>query len=329
MPLSGSMLMFLVLGVFAIVALFLWGIPYIFRTTAVTRMERLVKEEERLFGSKEDEQTVAEDVGEFLRKKVSPLARFSASEGVDDEDSPLRRKLVTGGFYAASAVPVFLGVKTLLTFLFPILLLMVNGMLHLNLEGSTMVMVLLMCAALGYFLPNMVLSTIVNRRNQEMYEIFPDVLDLLRICVESGLSMDVAIVRVRDEIRIRSKAMADEFRIISLEQRAGASRNMALNNFAKRINLPDVDSLVSTLIQADRFGTSIADSLRIHSENLRLNRRLKAEELAAKIGTKILMPLIFCIFPLIFIVILAPAVSQVIHSMRGDATPASSESSEQ
>lgn len=329
MPLSGSMLMLLILGVFAIVALFLWGIPYVFRTTAVTRMERLVKEEERLFGAREDEQTVAEDVGDFLRKRVSPLARFSASDGVEGEDSPLRRKLVTGGFYAASAVPVFLGIKTLLTFLFPILLLVANGILHFNLQGSTMVMVLLVCAATGYFLPNVMLSAIVDRRNQEMYEIFPDVLDLLRICVESGLSMDVAIVRVRDEIRIRSRAMAEEFRIISLEQRAGASRNMALNNFAKRINLPDVDSLVSTLIQADRFGTSIAESLRIHSENLRLNRRLKAEELAAKIGTKILMPLIFCIFPLIFIVILAPAVSQVIHSMRGDATPASSESGEQ
>ncbi len=328
MPLSGTMLMLLIFGVFAILALFLWGIPYFFRTTAVTRMERLAKEEELLFGSREEDQTVAEDVGEFLRKRVSPLARFSAPDGVDDEDSPLRRKLVTGGFYAASAVPVFLGAKTLLTFLFPAVLLAINGVLHLNLEGSTMTMVLLMCAGTGYFLPNMVLSAIVKRRNQEMYEIFPDVLDLLRICVESGLSMDVAITRVRDEIRIRSKAMAEEFRIISLEQRAGASRNMALNNFAKRLNLPDVDSLVSTLVQADRFGTSIAESLRIHSENLRLNRRLKAEELAAKIGTKILMPLIFCIFPLIFIVILAPAVSQVIHSMRGDA-PASSESSEQ
>ena len=143
---------------------------------------------------------------------------------------------------------------------------------------------------------------------------FPDALDLLRTCVEAGLSADAGLARVGEEMRIRSRALADELRQVVLEQRAGASRNQALANMAERVGIRDVEAMVASLIQSEKFGTSIAESLRVYSESLRLDRRLKAEEQAAKIPTKILLPLIACIFPLLFILILAPPLHNVLSS---------------
>jgi tight adherence protein C len=164
---------------------------------------------------------------------------------------------------------------------------------------------------LGYYLPNAVLSHLVKKRQSELFKAFPDALDLLRLCVEAGLGLDAAVERVGREIQIESEALAQEFSLLGLELRAGAIRADAMRNLALRIGLQDITALVSMLIQADRFGTSVAESLKVHSESLRIKRRLIAEETAAQLPVKILLPLIFCVFPALLTVLLGPAIINV------------------
>jgi tight adherence protein C len=191
------------------------------------------------------------------------------------------------------------------------LLLLAGLSLSWDVSLSVSLAMLLVSAAFGYYLPNVVLSRLVMRRQAELFRAFPDALDLLRVCVEAGLGLDAAVERVGREIQIESEALAQEFSLLGLELRAGAARADALRNLALRIGLDDIDALVSMLIQADRFGTSVAESLRVHSESLRTKRRLVAEEAAAKLPVKILMPLIFCVFPALLTVLLGPAIINV------------------
>ncbi len=151
----------------------------------------------------------------------------------------------------------------------------------------------------------------MTARQREIFETFPDALDLLTICIEAGLAIDAAIVRVAEEMMPVAPVLSEELHLVTLELRAGNSKEKALRNLAMRTGVEDVETLVSMLIQAERFGTSIADSLRIHSEGLRTKRRQRAEETAAKIALKLLFPLIFCIFPALMLVLLGPAMIQI------------------
>ena len=174
-------------------------------------------------------------------------------------------------------------------------------------------------AAIGYYIPNILLSRKVATRQRTVFEEFPDVIDLLTVCVEAGLGLDAALMRVADELALRCPVLADELQLMLLELRSGFSKEKALGNLSLRTGVEDVDKFASMLIQADRFGTSVADSLRVHSDMLRTRRHMLAEERAAKIGTKILFPLIFCIFPSLFVVLLGPAAIQVITALRSVA----------
>ncbi len=320
---SSLVLFFLVLSVIIVVSLLVMAINNLFKPSADRRLKKMVEEERRNYS---DDSSSFAQAGQFISNKLKPLARFSAPDGPWDV-SPLRRELMAAGYRSSSAGMVYLGLKTLLTLFLPILFLVLSAFFKLSLDSNQMLLFVLIFSALGYMLPNFILSFLVSKRRGELYENFPDALDLMRICVEAGLALDVAIARVGEEMRMRSTALSDEFRLVVLEQRAGSARSMALNNLAMRVGLQDVDALVATLVQADKFGTSIADSLQVHSDNLRLGRRLRAEEQAAKIPTKILLPLILCIFPLLFILILSPAINSIRHSMGGE--PSSSTESEQ
>jgi len=180
-----------------------------------------------------------------------------------------------------------------------------------RLHGNVLLAALLVVAAVGYYLPNIVMRRLVFVRQREIFETFPDALDLMTICVEAGLAMDAAIARVADEIKLTSPILSEELHLVTLELRAGASKEKALRNLALRTGVEDVDTLVAMLIQAGRFGTSIGASLRVHADSLRTKRRLRAEEAAAKIALKLLFPLIFCIFPSLLLVLLGPAFIQI------------------
>jgi len=170
-----------------------------------------------------------------------------------------------------------------------------------------------MLTMLGYIGPSFYLDRRVNTRKGAISRALPDALDLMVVCVEAGLGLDQAISRVGEEIKRPHPALSDELNLLAMELRTGVSRQEALRNFAHRTDMEEVRNLVALLVQTDRFGTSIGQALRVHSDAMRSTRRLRAEELAAKLPVKLLFPLIFFIFPSMFIVLLGPASIQMVR----------------
>jgi tight adherence protein C len=157
----------------------------------------------------------------------------------------------------------------------------------------------------------------MRNRQKEMQKALPDALDMLVVSVEAGLGLNQALVRVSEEIYRISPVLSEQLALVNLEIRAGTSREEALRNLAERTGLQDISSLVGMLIQTDRFGTSVAQALRVHSETMRTKRRQRAEEAAAKTTIKMVFPLVFCIFPALFVVILGPALIQIYKALAG------------
>lgn len=251
---------------------------------------------------------------ERVAQVAQPLSRLSLpDEGW--ERSPLRTRFMNAGWRGASAPSLYFATKSALALLLPTLFALVAGTLwQLNLTRGLFPL-LLAGAALGYYLPNLLLARRVAYRCRDIFENFPDALDLLTVCVEAGLSLERALAKVAGEIHIKSAALAQELQLVLMEMRAGFSKEKALRNLALRSGVEDVDTLVAMLIQSERFGTSMGESLRVHSENLRAKRSVVAEEAAAKIALKLLFPLIFCIFPTLMLVLIGPAVIQVYHML--------------
>jgi tight adherence protein C len=254
---------------------------------------------------------------ERVARAARPLTRLSVPEE-GWEKSTLRTRFMNAGWRNPSAPTLYFAAKSALALLLPAVAGIVLALVPKAPDGSQVPFILVFAASLGYYLPNAVLARTIQRRKREIFETIPDALDLLTVCVEAGLSMERGLVKVAAEIHIKSATLAQEFQLVLMEMRAGFNREKALRNFAMRIGLDDIDSLVAMLIQSERFGTSIGDALRVYSDNLRSKRRMIAEEAAAKIGLKLLFPLIFCIFPTLLMVLLGPAGIQIARTM-GDA----------
>jgi len=167
----------------------------------------------------------------------------------------------------------------------------------------------------GYYAPAVWLRNTISRRQQTIMHALPDALDLMVVCVEAGLGLDQAINRVADEIKLAHKELSEELHLLGLELRAGVARVDALRNLSRRIPIDEIKSLIALLVQTDRFGTSIGQALRVHSDAMRISRQMKAEERAAKIPVKLLLPLILFIFPSVFIAILGPGVIRIIRTL--------------
>jgi tight adherence protein C len=163
-------------------------------------------------------------------------------------------------------------------------------------------------AMAGYYAPHLWLHLRIRERKRRISEGFPDALDLIVVCLESGLGLGPAIQRVGEEIKLVHKQLSDELHVLSFELRTGLPRQQALRNLGVRTGVDDVKSLMGVLIQTDRFGTSVGDALRVYSDHMRKTRQFRAEELANKLPIKLLFPLIFCIFPSFFVILMGPAV---------------------
>lgn len=221
----------------------------------------------------------------------------------------LRRRLATAGYTSWTAVMVF----SLASLLTPV----VFGFAALTLFGVTKGWILaIIGAAIGYLIPGLVLGRLTEKRKQEIRNGLPDALDLFIVCVEAGCGLDQAIVKASDELGLTHPALAYELRLITTEIRAGKPRMEAFKNFAARTKVDDVQSLVAMLVQTDKFGTSVAQALRIHAETSRTKRRQAAEERAAKVGVKLVFPLVLFLFPALYVVILGPAVISFIRVFR-------------
>jgi tight adherence protein C len=244
---------------------------------------------------------------------VGPFAKLSTPAG-DWDRSPLRLSFINAGIRHPDAPLIYFGAKSLLPLLFAaaaFAALKGTG----NASGLVLVLWLMISALVGCYLPNLALSWQVGKRKQEVFENFPDATDLMLVCVEAGLSLDSAMTRVAEEMKLKSMALAEELHLTNLEMRAGASREKSLRNLALRTGIEEVGTFATMLTQADKFGTSVGDSLRVFSDDLRHKRQTRAEEAAAKVSTKMLVPLVLFIFPSIIMVILGPAGIQVIRTL--------------
>ncbi len=247
-------------------------------------------------------------------KVVGPMARLSApKEGW--EASSLRVRFMQAGLRDASWPMIFFAAKTVLALLLPGLFVVYQGLTSVALTLNTHVLILLLLASIGYYLPNILLSSAMRHRQRELMEALPDALDLMTVCVEAGLGLDAAMNRAAGEISLRSEALADELNLVALELRMGVKREHALRNLALRSGVDDISSFVAMLVQSDRFGTNVADALRIQAETMRTHRRLRAEETAAKIPLKLLFPLIFFIFPSLMLVLMGPAMIRIYRTL--------------
>jgi tight adherence protein C len=225
---------------------------------------------------------------------------FSPLRGlVTGTDSDLEYKLTLAGFRKPEHQEIFTAIK---------LLLPIVGVIVGTFFAGNMFTAIVIGAVAGFFIPDLVLTALITRRKEQIRVALPDALDLLVICMEAGLGIDQALVRVGEELALNAPALAEEFQIINREQRAGKPRLDAWRSMAARVDLDFVRQFVSMLVQTERFGTPIANALGIFADTMRTRRTQAAEEAAAKTGVKLLFPLIFFIFPSIFVVSLGPAI---------------------
>jgi tight adherence protein C len=252
---------------------------------------------EELIGERQEEVEV--------KPKFERLRAFVKRVGDKAPRSPkemgsLRLRLVQAGYRRDDALTVFFGIRVCVA-------LGLFGLFSTSILGRPNMMFALCGLGLGYILPGMALARLAKRRSHKIRLALADMLDLLVVSVEAGLGLDQALMRVASELALAYPELSDELRLINFELRAGKPRSEALRNMADRSGVDDLSSLVTMLIQTDKFGTSVAQSLRVYSETLRTKRRQRAEEAAAKTGVKMVFPLVLCIFPSIWIVTIGPA----------------------
>jgi tight adherence protein C len=250
---------------------------------------------------------------ETVLRLAGPLAKLSVPDG-EWESSPLRLRFLNAGIRHPEARIYYFAAKAFLPLLFAGL---TFGLLQALTQktGLTLLLYVMMAALIGCYLPNLLLTARVQNRQLEVFQNFPDAADLMLVCVEAGLGLDASLTKVADEIKRKSEALAEELHLTNLEMRAGGTREKSLRNLALRTGVEEVGTFATMLTQADKFGTSIGESLRVFSDDLRHKRQVRAEEAAAKVPTKMLFPLVVFVFPSVIMVILGPAIIHVIRTM--------------
>ena len=240
----------------------------------------------------DDRSEISKKVRRFVPKSPKDMGR-------------IERMLAGAGYHGAWPATLYASVQLVTPILF-------GGAVIYFFGWATSVLVFAgLAAALGYYLPDVWLGRAIERRRKQISDGLPDAIDLLIVCIESGSGIDQALSRVGEELAIAYPALSIELELISAETRAGKPRLEAFRNFADRTKVEDVRSLVNMLIQTDKFGTSIGQALRTHAEVSRTKRRQRAEEKAAKLGVKMLFPLVFCIFPAFYLVVIGPSMLRI------------------
>jgi len=247
----------------------------------------------------------------FINTMLGPVAKYILPQE-EIERSKISARLVHAGFRSPTAIQTYYAIKLLGALVMPILFLLSARWLP-DLSTSRELFYALCMSAAGLIIPSKILDRLRESRLKKLRHGFPDALDMLVVCVEAGLGMSQAIQRVADELTVSHPELATELALVNAEIRAGVDRVVALKNLAQRTGLDDIKGLVSLLVQTLRFGTSVAESLRIYSDEFRDMRTQKAEEEAAKMATKLIFPLIFFMFPGFFVIAIGPAVIGLIQ----------------
>ena len=267
--------------------------------------ERLILDQENQYGTQGKEKRKG-----FFHEFISSLGHRMKPKD-EAEMSRMRMKLIQAGYRRHSAYLFFFGYKAFLAALLAATFFLAKAFLAKTIQPGVFVTGTVLLGLLGFYLPNLWLKIKISARQEKILEGFPDALDLMVVCVEAGLGLDAAINRVGEEMKIRNGLVSEEFRLLGLELRAGKLRRDALRSLGLRTGLEEVKSLMTLLIQTDKFGTSIAQALRVHADSMRTTRFQRAEEMANKLPVKLVLPLIFCIFPALFVVIVGPAAIKI------------------
>ena len=225
----------------------------------------------------------------------------------------LQEDLQRAGYYGARPVTIFLGAKAAAAIALPAAFLVYQSVLDLSLKMVIVAVVVLL--VLGLRLPGFWLARKIRQRCARLKGDLPDCLDLLVVCVESGLGIDAALLKISEKMSVSCADLSQELRLVHLEMQAGNSRQEALRHLAERTGVKEIQSLVAKLIQSEKFGTSVSKALRVHADTIREKRKQAAEERAGKTAVKMLFPLIFCIFPALFVAILGPAIIQMFTAL--------------
>ncbi len=299
-----------IIGIGILVAISFGLITYSFITTRASQREIVAR---RLKGGKgaqqEKKKTENTATAKWFKEKAAPILAKPVKPKSASEQSNLKIKLANAGFRKESAPVIFLASKTALGLgLFLVTLIASVGAGH----PAKKIFGMVACAAgFGFMLPDLWIYLTAQSRGEEIKHGLPDCLDLMVVSVEAGLGLDAALLRVSSEMGKVHPELAEEFMLVNMEIQMGLSRAEALQNLAIRTGVPEIKSLSAMLIQAEKFGTSIAKALRTHADTLRVKRRQEAEERAAKTAVKLILPLILFIFPAIFIVLAGPAVMKL------------------
>jgi tight adherence protein C len=249
----------------------------------------------------------------MLIKLIAQLGGFlPAPDGTD----ALRTGLVRAGYRRADAPLIFMGSKIVMAVALP-LAWMAYGYMTARPLGNV-VMISVVTAFVGFYVPTVFMAVRQRQRHGEILSALPDALDLMVVCVEAGLGLGAALQRVGVEIRLASRQLSDELALVNQEMQTGVSRTDSLRNLAERTGVEDVYALVAMLIQTDKLGTSVAQSLRAHADSMRTRRRQRAEQMARKASIKLAFPLVFLIFPALLVIILGPAGIQLLKALSAD-----------
>jgi tight adherence protein C len=219
-----------------------------------------------------------------------------------------RLRLIRAGFRSELAFQNYMASKVVFALLLPGIYVTAQAFYRFTPD-----VILISCFLLvgGFFLPNLYIWLVTKGRQDGMTKALPDALDLMVVCVEAGLGLDMTFKRVGDEVRPINKDLSEEFRLTNLEIRAGRARDESFKDMATRTGVPEIHNLMTVLVQTSRFGTSLAKALRVHADAMRIKRRQRAEEQAAKSTVKLIFPLVLFIFPAIFVVLVGPAAIQI------------------
>ena len=250
--------------------------------------------------------------GQRIAAAMRPVERYVLPKEAEREST--RQQLQFAGYRSASAVTTFYGAKLAFSAAMLLLSWLVAAKFLPHVSSGRVVIFALAASFVGMVLPSKWLDHRVTKRQKLLRDGFPDALDLLNVCVESGLGLTQALQRVADELDVSHPELAGEIAQVTAQMRAGVEREAALRGLATRTGLDDVRGLVSLLTQTLRFGTGISEALRVYSEDFRDRRMQRAEEAAAKIGTKLIFPLVLCLFPSFFVVAIGPAVIKLVEA---------------
>ncbi|MDT8420463.1 MAG: type II secretion system F family protein [Desulfuromonadales bacterium] len=279
------------------------------RNPASKRLSKLVTAE-KLVSPDTSRLIEKDDTGFFARITGSGKETLSPSQA--EGRRKMRTQLFQAGFTSKKSYRNYLAIRVTTTILLPVLFLVRSMFFRLTPE---VLVICLALAALGYLLPGLFLKILIQGRQKRIARALPDALDLMVICVEAGLGLDMTFKRVGDEIRPISPDLSDEFYMVNREVRAGRPRTESFKNLGLRTGVVEVQNLMALLTQTSRFGTSMAKALRVHANAMRIKRRQLAEERAGKAAVKLTLPLMFCIFPAIMVVLAGPAALRIMTSV--------------